>query len=72
MGSLCITAQGTSAHLVYIMALYRVVKQAVQVVEELHHLQGGAEGTQLCEPHDVREEDGDRLKVFRFYRLSGY
>lgn len=54
------------------MGLYCVIKQAVQVIEELHHLQGGAERAQFCESHDVREKDGDRLKMFWFYGLSSY
>lgn len=54
------------------MGLYCVIKQAVQVIEEFHHLQGGAERAQFCESHDVREKDGDRLKMFWFYGLSSY
>lgn len=45
-------------HLVHIIRLNPGVKADVEVVEHLHHLQGSAGGSNACEAHDVREEDG--------------
>lgn len=47
------------AHLVHVIHPDDVVKQAVEVVEEGHHLQRRADGAHGGEAHDVREEDGD-------------
>lgn len=65
--SVCITA-----HLVHIMGFYCVTEQTVPVGEETDHLQGGAERAQLYDSHNVRQKDGDRCKMFWFYRFPGY
>lgn len=45
-------------YLVDVVLLDNVVEEAVEVVEERHHLHRGADGAHGGEAHNVREEDG--------------
>lgn len=66
----CSDQPGSPAHLVHVVHPNDVVKQAVEVVEERHHLQRRADGTHGGEAHDVREEDGDEVVALRLHRFS--
>lgn len=41
------------SHLVYVVCFNDVIEQAVQVIQEIDHLQGVAERTQIGEPNDI-------------------
>lgn len=43
--------------LIHVVLLYDVIKKAVEVVQEGHHLHGGTDRAQGGEAYDVREED---------------
>lgn len=54
-------------HFVDVVHLDHVVKEAVEVVEEGHHLHRRADGAHGREAHDVGEEDGHRLIALRLH-----
>lgn len=66
---LCHDRIGSEAHLVHVVHPNDVIKQAVEVIEERHHLQCRADGTHGGEAHDVREEDGDYVVALGLYRF---
>lgn len=64
--------RGQVSHLIHIICFNDVVKYAVQVIQQLYNLQGGAERTQFSESNNVGEKDCHRLKMFWFHGLSSY
>lgn len=54
-------------HLVDVVHLDDVVEQAVEVVEERHHLHRRADGAHGREADDVREEDGHDVVALRLH-----
>jgi len=56
-------------HLVDVEVVDDGVEAGVEVVEQRHHLHGGALGRQRREPHDVAEVDGDAVEGLRLHRL---
>lgn len=55
------------AHLVHVIDLDDVIKEAVEVVEEGDHLHRGADGAHGGEAHDIREEDRHYIVALRFH-----
>lgn len=47
-----------STYFVDIVHLDDVIKEAVEVIEEVYHLHSGADGAHGGEANDIREEDG--------------
>lgn len=56
-----------ATHFVDIVHLDDVVKEAVEVVEERHHLHRRADGAHGGEAHNVREEDGHHVVALRLH-----
>lgn len=55
------------AHLVHVIHLDDVIKEAVEVIEEGDHLHRGADGAHGGEAHDIREEDCHDIVALRLH-----
>lgn len=55
------------AHLVNVVHLDDVVKEAVEVVEERYHLHRRADGAHGGEAHNIREEDRHYVVALRLH-----
>ena len=59
-------------HFVDVVLLDDVIEEAVELVEQRHHLHGRADGAHGGEAHNVREEDSHVVVGTRLYRLPGH
>ena len=57
-------------HLVDVVIVNRGVEHGVEVVEEVHHLDGSTHGGDRREADDVAEVDGDVIEALRLHGLS--
>ena len=52
-----------TTYLVHIVVVDGGVKGRVEVVKQINHLKRSAVGADCCEPHDIREVDGDLIEL---------
>lgn len=60
-----------TAHLVDVVVTEHSVKQRVEVVEQVDHLDGVTEGGDGGETHDVTEVDGHLVKILWLHCATG-
>lgn len=65
------TSLKTSIYLVHVVATEHGVKQRVEVIEQVDHLDGVAEGGDGGETHNVAEIDGHLVEILRLHRAAG-
>ena len=59
-----LTGIADGLHFVHVKVVYNAVKASVEVVEQVHHLERGADTGNLGEANNVTEVDGDTVKRF--------